>query len=124
MAHTCRVVSGPSPAILGGSQDGLNRCFGQSLFGFMNLRSIRNLIFAVREGKTGHTGMACMVGRPGLVGATILLAQNFEGIIRMTCEYFTFDLRCDQVGCPLLQEPGMDYQTLLLPPLVTGLGHM
>ena len=65
--------------------------------------------------------MACMVGGPGLVGG-VLLGQNLEGIVRMTCEYFTFDLRCDQVGCPLLQEPRMDYQALLLPPFVTCLG--
>ena len=103
MAHTCRVVSSPSPAIFGGPQDRLDRCLGESLFEFGDLRCVGDFVVTVRADKSRHTGMACMeAGWSRLVGTAVLLAQNLEGIVRMTYENIPFSLRCDQVGCPLL----------------------
>ena len=125
MAHTCGVVSSPSPAIFGGPQDRLDWCLGESLFVFGDLRCVGDFVVTVRDDKSGHTGMTCMeAGRSRLVGAAVLLTKDLKGIVRVPLKDIPFSLRGDLVGCPLLQEPGMHDEMVVLPPLVTGLRHM
>ena len=102
MAYTCRVVSSPSPAILGGPQDRLDWCLGESLFVFGDLRCVGDFVVTVGADKSGHTGMACMeAGWSRLVGAAVLLTKNLKGIVRVPLEDISLSLRSDLVGCPL-----------------------